>query len=105
MCDKFRFQEIHYLASFLSSLQVNSRAIDYRFVSRLRPDVDWVSFVDRKSLEMSVPGAAALQKTKHARHHVYESASYVHYSSLHVHIYIYSIYIYIFACLFVCMYK
>lgn len=36
--------------------EVSSRATDYRFVSRLRPDVEWVSFVDRKSLEMSVPG-------------------------------------------------
>ena len=40
----------------LGSLQVRGRSEEYRFVSRIRPDVAWVSFIDRRSLERSVPG-------------------------------------------------
>ena len=40
-----------------SALQkVRNRATDYRYVLRVRPDVEWVNFIDRKSLDMSVPG-------------------------------------------------
>ena len=78
-------------------LQVSSRATDYRFVSRLRPDVEWVSFVDRKSLEMSVPGAADFPKAKpmvlEKRDIYIMSVSCVHYI-YNIYMYLY-IYIYI----------